>query len=67
MKIHEFYKRNIAPFKGELEMCINQTIFLSYSNFHHCWVILVPTQNSMRNGLKIYHVEIFNSMQNKHK
>ena len=42
---HEFYKRNIAPFKGELEMWYqsNNSFFLDLQLiFITAWVILVP-------------------------
>ena len=45
---HEFYKRIIAPYKGELEMWYqsNNSFFLDLKLiFMTAWVILVPTSN----------------------
>ena len=60
---HEFYKRIIAPYKGELEMWYqsNNSFLLDLQLiFMTAWVILVPLLNFMKNGLKIYQKEIFN-------
>ena len=54
---HEFYKRVIAPYKGELEMWYqsNCSFLLDLQLiFMTAWVILVPLLNFMKNGLKIY-------------
>ena len=62
---HEFYKRVIAPYKGELEMWYQEQILLSLDLqliFMTAWVILFQIQSFMKNGLKIYQNEIFNKL-----
>ncbi len=62
---HEFYKRIIAPYKGELEMWYqsNNSFFLDLQLiFMTAWVILFQLQNFMKNGLKIYQSEVFKNI-----
>ena len=52
---HEFYKRIIAPYKGELEMWYQEhnSVFLDLKLiFITAWVILVPTSKIYENWFK---------------
>ena len=59
---HEFYKRVIAPYKGELEMWYqsNNSFFLDLQLiFMTAWVILVPTSKLYEKWFKDLPNEVF--------